>query len=82
MGRSPPPTFQRLLEEFVDVMNPSKNLSATSHGVGQLLETRGRPLRQPVRRLNAEKLEAAMLEFSQLERNGIIGKYDSPWASS
>ncbi len=29
-------------------------------------------MRQPVRRLNAEKLEAAMLEFSQLERDEII----------
>jgi hypothetical protein len=49
--------------------------------VEHLLETRGQPLRQPFRRLETEKLEVAMLEFSQLEIDGIIKKYNSPWAS-
>jgi|688.fasta_scaffold2110347_2 hypothetical protein len=33
VNRIPPPAFQRLLEEFVDVMNPSKKLPATSHAL-------------------------------------------------
>jgi hypothetical protein len=64
-----------LLEESVDVLNPSKKLPATSHGVEQFLETRDPLLRQRFRRLDAEKLEAAKLEFAQLERS-----YSS-WAS-
>jgi len=81
MGRAPPPVFQQLLEEFVDVLNPSKKLPPPAHGVEHFLETKGPPLRQPFRRLDAEKLEAAKLEFAQLERDGIIRRSDSPWAS-
>jgi hypothetical protein len=66
--------FSDSLEKFVDMLKPSKNLPARSHGVEHFLETRGRPLGQPFQRLDAEKLEAAKLEFSQLERDGIIGK--------
>ena len=76
-----PPNFQRLLEEFADVLNPSKRLPVTSHDVEHFLETKGPPLKQPFRRLDAEKLAAAKSEFAQLERDGIIRRSDSPWAS-
>ncbi len=59
----------------MDLLNPSKKLPASSHGVEPFLETRVPLLRQPFLRLNAEKLEAAKLEFAQLERS------DSPSAS-
>jgi hypothetical protein len=69
--------FQLLLQRFEDVVNPSKVLPQTSHGVEHHLETRGPPIASPFRRLDAEKLEAAKAEFAALERDGII----SPWAS-
>jgi hypothetical protein len=51
--------FQLLLQRFEDVVNPSKVLPQTSHGVEHHLETRGPPIASPFRRLDAEKLAAA-----------------------
>ncbi len=43
--------FQLLLQRFKDVVNPSKVLPQTSHGVEHHLETRGPPIASPFRRL-------------------------------
>ena len=75
------PAVQRLLEEFEDVLNPSKRLPDTSHGVLHHLQTSGPPISSLFRRLDAEKLAAAKAEFSTLERDGILCRSDSPWAS-
>ncbi len=64
-----------------DVVNPSKVLPQTSHGVEHHLETRGPPIASPFRRLDTEKLAAAKAEFAALERDGIIRRSSSPWAS-
>jgi hypothetical protein len=45
------------------------------------LETRGPPIASPFRRLDPEKLAAAKAEFAALERDGIIRRSSSPWAS-
>jgi hypothetical protein len=45
------------------------------------LETRGPPIVSPFRQLDAEKLAAAKAEFAALERDGIIRRSSSPWAS-
>jgi hypothetical protein len=45
------------------------------------LETRGPPIASPFRQLDAEKLGAAKAEFAVLERDGIIRRLSSPWAS-
>jgi hypothetical protein len=45
------------------------------------LETRGPPIASPFCRLDAEKLAAAKAEFAALERDGIIRRSSSPWAS-
>jgi hypothetical protein len=73
--------LQLLLQRFKDVVNPSKVLPQTSHGVGHHLETRGPPNASPFRRLDTEKLAAAKAEFAALERDGIIRWSSSPWAS-
>jgi len=73
--------ISQLLEEFVDVLNPSKKLPATSHGVEHHLQTSGPPLASPFRRLDAEKLAAAKAEFAALEKDGIVRRSNSPWAS-
>ncbi len=73
--------FQLLLQRFEDVVNPSKVLPQTSHGVEHHLETRGPPVASPYRRLDAQKLPAAKAEFAVLERDGIIRRPSSPWAS-
>ncbi len=73
--------FQLLLQRFEDVVNPSKVLPQTSHGVEHYLETRGPPIASPFRRLDTEKLAAAKAEFAALERDRIIRWSSSPWAS-
>ncbi len=73
--------FQLLLQRFEDVVNPSKVLPQTSHGVAHHLETRGLAIASPFRRLDMEKLAAAKAEFVALERDGIIRRSSSPWAS-
>jgi hypothetical protein len=45
------------------------------------LETRGPPIASSFRRLGAQKLAAAKLEFAALERDRIIRHSSSPWAS-
>jgi hypothetical protein len=72
--------FQLLLQRFEDVVNPSKVLPQVSHGVEHHhLETRGPPISP--RWLDTEKLAAAKAEFAALERDGIIRRSSSPWAS-
>jgi hypothetical protein len=62
-------------------LTPSKVLPQTSHRVEHHLETRGPPIASPFRRLDMEKLVAAKAEFAALERDGIIRRSSSPWAS-
>ena len=75
------PAVQALLEEFSDVFNPPEELPDTSHGVVHHLRTTGPPVASPFRRLDAEKLAAAKAEFAALERDGIVRRSNSPWAS-
>jgi hypothetical protein len=64
--------FQRLLQWYEDVVNPSKVLPQTTHGVEHHLETRDPLLATLFRWLDAQKLAAAKAEFAALERDGII----------
>jgi len=73
--------FRALLAQFPGVVNPSKRLPPTSHGVEHHLSTAGPPISSKFRRLDAVKLAAAKEEFAQLERDGIIRRSDSPWSS-
>jgi cleavage and polyadenylation specificity factor subunit 1 len=50
-------------------------------GVEHHIVTRGPPITARFCRLDAEKLAAAKAEFLQLEKEGIVRRSDSPWAS-
>jgi hypothetical protein len=77
----PPSSFKSLLERFPDVVNPSKKLPATSHGVCHHIVTTGPPVAAKFRRLDGEKLAAAKAEFAAMERDGIVQRSSSPWSS-
>ena len=70
-----------LLQQFNSVVNPSKKLPKVKHKVEHFIETEGRPVRSKYRRLDPEKLEAAKAEFLDLEKQGIVRRSDSSWAS-
>jgi hypothetical protein len=63
-----------ILDEFPEVANASKVLPPSSHWVEHFISTK-------FRRLDAEKRQAAKAEFEQLEREGIVQRSTSPWAS-
>ncbi len=77
----PSSVFQQLIQQFPAVVNPSKILPAATHGVQHHIVTRGPPVSSKFRRLDGEKLAAAKAEFATLERDGIIRRSASPWAS-
>ena len=72
---------RRLIVEFQDVANPSKRLPDVRHAVTHHLKTTGPPVSSRFRRLDGPKLAAAKAEFLQLEREGIVRRSSSPWAS-
>ncbi len=83
-----PPSFsasyflsKMLLQRYQDVVNPSKVLPTSSHGVVHHLRTTGQPNALPFRWLDAEKLAAAKADFMKMEAEGIIRRSSSPWAS-
>ena len=78
-GSSSP--LQHLLEDFPSVLNKSKVLLAPTHRVQHFLITEGRPVTAKYRRLDNERLEAAKKEFAEVEKQGIIRRSSSNWAS-
>lgn len=73
--------YKALLQQYQDVVNPNKVLPPATGGVEHHIETTGRPVSARFRRLDQEKLAAAKTEFEQLEREGIIRRSSSCWAS-
>jgi hypothetical protein len=76
-----PEAFRDLFTEFQDVANPTGKLPDAKHGVEHVLETTGRPVTAKFRRLDQDKLKAAKDEFFKMERDGIIRRSRSSWAS-
>jgi hypothetical protein len=70
-----------ILHEFPEVAKASKVLQPSSHGMEHYISMKGLPIASKFRRLDAEKLQAAKAEFEQLEREGIVQRSTSPWAS-
>ncbi len=70
-----------ILDEYPEVANASKVLPPSSHGVEHFISTKGPPTASKFRRLDAKKLQAAKAEFEKLEREGIVQRSTSPWAS-
>ena len=76
-----PVNYKKILEEFTDVVNPSKKLPKVKHQVQHHIETVGRPVTAKYRRLDADKLAAAKAEFAEMERQGIVRRSNSNWSS-
>ena len=76
-----PPNFQALLERYPAVLNVQKDLPPTKHEVEHVISTRGRPVAGRYRRLDPERLAAARKEFAELERQGVVRRSSSSWAS-
>ncbi len=75
------PAYGDLFAEFQRVFNSSGDLPPPTHGVLHQLETTGPPVTAKFRRLDAAKLRAAKEEFLSMERQGIILRSKSSWAS-
>jgi transposase InsO family protein len=73
--------IRAVLSRYPEVVNPAKKLPEVKHSVEHFIQTSGRPVTAKFRRLDAAKLEAAKAEFLQMERDGIIRRSSSPWAS-
>jgi len=73
--------FQKVMEEFPTVLNPSKVLPDVKHHVSHRIETTGHASASRYRRLDPAKLKAAKEEFTELEKQGIIRRSSSHWAS-
>ncbi len=76
-----PAWLKAFLEEFKDVVNPSKVLPPTNSDVEHHIQTTGPPVASRFRRQDPDKLAAAKAEFLQLERDEIVRRSNSPWAS-
>jgi hypothetical protein len=74
-------TVPDVLNDFPDVVNVGKTLSVLSHDVQHHIRTSGPPIASRFRRLEGAKLEAARREFEEMERDGIVQRSTSPWAS-
>jgi len=76
-----PPAYRSILVEYQDVLNSTGDLPPPAHKVEHHLITAGRPVTARFRRLDPEKHEAAPAAFAKLERQGIIRRSNSCWAS-
>ena len=63
------------------MLNPSKVLPEVKHKVWHHIETEGRPVAAKYRRLDADKLAAARRDFLELEKQGVVRRSSSNWAS-
>jgi len=73
--------FQQLLQKFPALTAEPNPHQPVKHGVYHHIVTSGPPVYSKPRRLPPEKLEAAKAEFLQMEKDGIIQRSSSPWAS-
>jgi hypothetical protein len=76
-----PPRYRQLLSEFPEVVSSSGAATTPKHGVEHVIETTGRPVTAKFRRLDPDKLQAAKKEFLKMEKEGIIRRSSSCWAS-
>jgi transposase InsO family protein len=73
--------IKKLLMKYNSVFSGVSDLPAARHGVEHRIITEGRPVSARYRRLDAEKLRAAKVEFEELERAGIVRRSKSSWSS-
>ena len=87
-ARTPPTTTAKsdshvkdILADFADVLNQEGRLPPSTHGVEHHIVTSGRPVTAKFRRLDNVKLAAAKAEFQLLEKEGVVQRSNSDWAS-
>ena len=80
-ARGGSPSLQHVLDEFPKVLNTSMALLKPTHHMEHFLVMEGHPVKAKYRRLDNDRLEAAKKEFAELERQGIIRRSSSNWAS-
>jgi hypothetical protein len=73
--------YAAVLAEFPGVVNESKMLPPVTHKVEHFIETEGRPVCSKYRRLAPDRLAAAKAEFAELEKQGVVRRSSSNWAS-
>ena len=73
--------FLDVLHSFPEGLNPSKKLPPVKHHVQHIIETEGHAVAGKYRRLAPFRLEAARVEFAELEKQGIVRRSKSHWAS-
>ena len=71
-----------ILADLADVLNQDGRLPLSTHGVEHHIVTSGRPVPAKFRRLFNIKLAVAKVEFQLLEKEGIVRRSNSDWASS
>jgi Reverse transcriptase (RNA-dependent DNA polymerase) len=76
-----PPELRTLLSQYPEVVNAPGKLPPVKHAVQHVIVTSGRPVTAKLRRLDAAKLAVAKAEFLQLEKDGIVRRSSSSWAS-
>jgi hypothetical protein len=87
-GRSPPavvasvlPNYKQIVAEYPSVVNDSKTMPPVKHKVEHYIITDGPPETSKYRQLDPDCLAAARAEFEKLERQGVVRKSSSNWAS-
>ena len=75
------PEYAALLALFPQVVNGSKELPAVKHKVEHLIKMTGWPVAAKYCRLDPARLAAVKKEFLELEKQGIVRRSCSQWAS-
>jgi RNase H-like domain found in reverse transcriptase/Reverse transcriptase (RNA-dependent DNA polymerase)/Integrase zinc binding domain/Integrase core domain len=75
------PDYKQLVAEYPSVVNASKKMPPVKHKVEHYIITDGPPETSKYRRLDPDRLAAAKAEFEELERQGVVRKSSSNWAS-
>ena len=75
------PDFMGILQQYPTVLNAGKDLPPVKHDVEHVITTTSRPVASTYRRLDPGRLEAAKKEFMDLERQGVVRRSSSNWAS-
>ena len=79
--KSLPSQVDKLLQEFLGLINSGNGSPHPKHRVQHIIEITGLPVFSRSHRLDPDKLQTAKEEFQKLELAGIILWSDSPWAS-
>ena len=73
--------YTQILRSFPEVLNASQQLPPVKHHVEHHIDTEGHAVAAKYRRLDPDRLEAARKDFAELEKQGIIRRSKSHWAS-